>query len=95
MEGSTPQPNLLRRKVRFHCNRGAYRPAENATEGRRRSFRLESLGHTPRSFSLKQFYGPTSEKLVEFGIQPFRGRKRQNPPEEESAAPAEAATTVD
>ena len=25
-------------------------------------------------FSLKQFYGPTAEKLVEFGIQPYRGR---------------------
>src|SRR5690349_5775923 len=23
-------------------------------------------------FSLKQYYGPTAEKLVEFGIQPFR-----------------------
>ena len=48
-------------------------------------------------FELKQLYGPTSEKLVEFGIQPFRGRKRQNPqpPPAESAAPAEAAPTVD
>ena len=44
-------------------------------------------------FELKQFYGPTSEKLVEFGIQPFRGRKRRNasPQEAESAAPTEAA----
>jgi hypothetical protein len=47
-------------------------------------------------FSLKQFYGPTSEKLVEFGIQPFRGRKRRNAsPQAESAAPAEATPTVD
>jgi type II secretory pathway component PulM len=48
-------------------------------------------------FELKQFYGPTSEKLVEFSIQPFRGRKRRNPPPQpgESAAPAEAAPTVD
>ena len=48
-------------------------------------------------FELKHFYGPTSEKLVEFGIQPFRGRKRQNPqpPSTESAAPAEAAPAVD
>jgi hypothetical protein len=44
-------------------------------------------------FELKQFYGPTSEKLVEFGIQPFRGRKKRNPSSQaaESAAPAEAA----
>ena len=48
-------------------------------------------------FELKHFYGPTSEKLVEFGIQPFRGRKRQNTqsPPAESAAPAEAAPAVD
>jgi hypothetical protein len=46
-------------------------------------------------FALKHFYGPTSEKLVEFGIQPFRGRKRQDPPPKESPAPAEAASAVD
>jgi hypothetical protein len=46
-------------------------------------------------FALKHFYGPTSEKLVEFGIQPFRGRKRQDPPPEESAAPTKAASAVD
>jgi hypothetical protein len=28
-------------------------------------------------FSLKQHYGPGSEKLTEFGIQPFRGRARK------------------
>jgi hypothetical protein len=32
--------------------------------------------------ALKVHYGPTSEKLVEFGIQPFRGRVRKpSPPE--------------
>lgn len=31
-------------------------------------------------FALKQFYGPGSEKLVEFGIQPFRGRRKLLPP---------------
>jgi methionyl-tRNA synthetase len=42
-------------------------------------------------FTLKQFYGPGSEKLVEFGIQPFRGRKKllpPPPPPAESAGPA-------
>jgi hypothetical protein len=48
-EGSTPERNLLHRKVRFHCNREAYRPVENGTEGRRRSFRLGSLGSTTGS----------------------------------------------
>lgn len=41
-------------------------------------------------FSLKQHYGPTSEKLIEFGIQPFRGRTRK--PEPPPPPPAE---TVD
>lgn len=41
-------------------------------------------------FSLKQHYGPTSEKLTEFGIQPFRGRTRK--PEPPPPPPAE---TVD
>ena len=42
-------------------------------------------------FCLKQFYGRSAEKLVEFGIQPFRGRKRLTPPPPpppESTAPA-------
>jgi hypothetical protein len=43
-------------------------------------------------FSLKQFYGPRSEKLVEFGIQPFRGRTRKPgplpPPPVETPEPA-------
>lgn len=29
---------------------------------------------------LKEYYGPRSEKLVEFGIQPFRGRTRREKP---------------
>lgn len=42
-------------------------------------------------FALKQYYGPGSEKLVEFGIQPYRGRKKllpPPPPPAESAGPA-------
>lgn len=31
-------------------------------------------------FSLKQHYGPGSEKLAEFGIQPFRSRTRKPTP---------------
>jgi hypothetical protein len=38
---------------------------------------------------LKQFYGPGAEKLAEYGIQPFRGRlKKQPPPPVESPDPA-------
>ena len=31
--------------------------------------------------SVRQFYGIDSEKLAEFGIQPFRGRRRKPAPE--------------
>jgi hypothetical protein len=41
--------------------------------------------------ALKSHYGPDSERLVEFGIQPFRGknRKRKEPPPPPIEAPAE------
>jgi hypothetical protein len=43
-------------------------------------------------FSLKQYYGPTAEKLTEFGIQPFRGRDpkaKLPPPPVESPGPVD------
>lgn len=51
-------------------------------------------------FSLKQHYGPRSEKLTEFGLQPYRGRIRKPlpppPPPPETVEPsAEPATAVD
>ena len=49
-------------------------------------------------FSLKQFYGPSTEKLAEFGIQPFRGRKKLTPappPPAESTDPADPAPAVE
>ena len=36
---------------------------------------------TVMQLAVKQHYGPTAEKLVEFGIQPFRGRKPKPAPE--------------
>ena len=36
--------------------------------------------------SLKDHYGPRSEKLAEFGLQPFRGRKPKSKPETEPGA---------
>lgn len=42
-------------------------------EGRRLSTGLGAL--------LKEFYGLRSEKLAEFGLQPFRGKKRKEKPE--------------
>lgn len=45
-------------------------------------------------FSLKQHYGPGSEKLTEFGIQPFRGRTRKpTPPPPPPAETTEAIGT--
>lgn len=41
-------------------------------------------------FAVKEHYGADSEKLVEFGLQPFRGRtKKSKPTLPEAPAPAE------
>jgi hypothetical protein len=37
--------------------------------------------------ALKQHYGPRSEKLTEFGVQPFRGRKQKKAEPETPQAP--------
>jgi hypothetical protein len=37
--------------------------------------------------AVKQHYGPTSEKLAEFGLQPFRGRKAKVAPEPDPEPP--------
>ena len=49
------------------------------TEGVRAATGLERL--------LLEFYGLRAEKLAEFGLQPFRGRRRKAPPEEEPETP--------
>jgi hypothetical protein len=50
-------------------------------------------------FSLKQFYGPRAQKLVEFGIQPFRSRTRKPnpppPPPTELTEPSETVSAVE
>lgn len=38
-------------------------------------------------FGVKEHYGPRSEQIVEFGLQPFRGRKRRSAGVEETGAP--------
>ena len=48
-------------------------------------------------FSLKQHYGPGSEKLTEFGLQPFRGRKPKPsppPPPTETVDPSTEPTAA-
>ena len=42
-------------------------------------------------FAIKEHFGPDSEKLVEFGLQPFRGRTRKPKPETPPEAPAPSA----
>jgi hypothetical protein len=46
-------------------------------------------------FAIKDHFGPDSEKLVEFGLQPFRGKTRTKPevPLPEAPAPATAPPT--
>jgi hypothetical protein len=48
-------------------------------------------------FTLKQHYGPRSEKLAEFGLQPFRGRTRKPgplpPPPPETTEPSPGTST--
>ncbi|HEX4499207.1 MAG TPA: hypothetical protein VIE43_26255 [Thermoanaerobaculia bacterium] len=39
--------------------------------------------------SVKEFYGPRSEKVAEFGVQPFRGRKTKKVVPPEVAMPSE------
>jgi hypothetical protein len=57
------------------------------TEGQRLTTALQKL--------LKEHYGLDSEKLVEFGMQPFRGRKpKVTPPVVVEVKPAPAPTTT-
>jgi hypothetical protein len=42
---------------------------------------------TVMQLAVKQHYGPTSEKLVEFDLQPFRGRKPKPAPETPAPTP--------
>ena len=41
--------------------------------------------------AVRQHYGKDSEKLIEFGIQPYRGRKSPEKPAPEAPAPADPA----
>jgi hypothetical protein len=44
-------------------------------------------------FAVKEHFGRNSEKLVEFGLQPFRGRTRKPKPETPPLPPAPATTS--
>ena len=45
--------------------------------------------------AVKQHYGIRSEKLAEFGIQPFRGRRRKEEPTPETAGAAPTPASPD
>ena len=45
--------------------------------------------------SLQQIYGPSSEKLAEFGLQPFRGRKRKAEKKPTVASPEAPKSSAD
>jgi len=52
----------------------------------------EVLGEVQRvatvlRFAVRELYGKDAEKLVEFGMQPFRGRPRKQKPQPEPPAP--------
>jgi hypothetical protein len=49
---------------------------------------------TMLQLGVKQHYGIRSEKIAEFGLQPFRGRKAKPAPEPESPASPEAQPTA-
>ena len=59
--------------------------AASKQEASRRLERLLIAGQrmsTGLNRLLREFYGNASEKLTEFGLQPFRGRTRRTEPEE-------------
>ena len=53
----------------------------------------EALADLVRT-AAREHYGTRSEKLVEFGMQPFRGRNRKKKPQEPESPPAPAAETT-
>ncbi|HYN20643.1 MAG TPA: hypothetical protein VE078_06760 [Thermoanaerobaculia bacterium] len=71
----------------------------NATKLERSRHIKEAIGDGLRLATilrkgLLQHYGIRSERLVEFGIQPFRGRKSKSKPEEPEPAPTEAPSAA-
>jgi len=67
---------LLAQGVSLTKEQGAFRASKQERSQQLQSVLAEGtrLATLLRN-SVKQHYGPTSEKLAEFGLQPFRGRK--------------------
>jgi hypothetical protein len=64
---------------------------QEATQRRNEMLAEGSRLATAMRLTLKDHLGPDNERLAEFGIQPFRGRKRAKKPVDTETPPAETA----
>lgn len=92
LEGSLQQLGALSEKAQEAFQRQAALTASKQEATRELQAALASamrLAHVLR-LAVKQHYGIRAEKLAEFGMQPFRGRKRavKPAPEEPEGPPA-------
>jgi hypothetical protein len=73
--------NLLSQAVTINKQQAAHRAAKQEQSVQLKTLIVEGqrLANMLRA-ALKEHYGIRSEKLVEFGIQPFRGRNRKPTP---------------
>jgi hypothetical protein len=74
---------LLARAIDISKQQAALRAGKQEMSRQIRQVTLEGqrLANALR-VSIKEHYGPRAEKLVEFGVQPFRGRVRKAKPED-------------
>ncbi len=87
LEGLTDEALLIVKEQRILAARrqaASKRLLEILVEGRR----LADFVHT----GVREYYGTRSEKLTEFGLQPFRGRKAPKPQEPEEPTAPEASS---
>lgn len=70
----------------FHAAR-----KQEATQQRNKLLAEGSRLATAMRVTLKDHLGPDNERLAEFGIQPFRGRKRVKKPADAATPPVETA----
>jgi hypothetical protein len=80
---------LLDRAVEIHAEQAALRASKQDASKRLRSVLDEGQRlMTGLRQMLKDHYGPRAEKIAEFGLQPFRGRKTKKSAPEVPEAPA-------
>jgi hypothetical protein len=86
---------LLARAMEITMQQGIFKAGKQETSKQLQGVMAEGqrLATVLRQ-SVKEHYGPTSEKLHEFGVQPFRGRKAKAAPEEPEGPAARAHSAV-